>query len=121
MRKFCNRLCVYLDNGDPGQIEYETLTLPATVNIEGIPVHPGEAAISMVNANTLGRQFRCRITGIDRLEFSAGHEGHFLLLKFHGEISDELVYIIRDFDHQHLEARKAYFQKRRLTLTKRPI
>ncbi len=66
----------------------------------------------MVNANTLGRQLDAALPAFDRPEFSAGHEGYFLLLKFHGEISDaELVYIIRDFDHQQFEARKAYFQK----------
>ena len=110
---FATDFAYTLDNGDPGQIEYETFNAAqATVTIEGTSVHPGEAKGLMVNANTLGRQLDAALPAFDRPEFSAGHEGYFLLLKFHGEISDaELVYIIRDFDHQQFEARKAYFQK----------
>ncbi|MDN6712210.1 MAG: peptidase T, partial [Lacticaseibacillus paracasei] len=110
---FATDFAYTLDNGDPGQIEYETFNAAqATVTIEGTSVHPGEAKDLMINANTLGRQLDAALPLFDRPEFSDGHEGYFLLLKFHGEISDaQLVYIIRDFDRQKFDARKAYFMK----------
>ncbi|WP_404819951.1 peptidase T [Lacticaseibacillus daqingensis] len=100
-----------LDNGDLGQIEYETFNAAqAVVTITGTSVHPGEAYGLMVNAISLGEQLDAALPRFERPEFTRNRAGFYLLHDVTGSIQTAtLTYIIRDFDQAQFAARKAAF------------
>ncbi|WP_218841887.1 peptidase T [Lacticaseibacillus absianus] len=102
-----------LDNGDLGQIEYETFNAAqAVVTVTRTSVHPGEAKDLMVNAITLAEQLDAALPRFERPEYTAGREGFYLLHDFSGTIQTAtLTYIIRAFDRAEFDARKAAFAK----------
>ncbi|MCO6542384.1 MAG: peptidase T [Lactobacillus sp.] len=98
-----------LDNGDIGDIEYETFNAAqAVITIQGKSVHPGQAKEGgLVNAITIGEKIDSIIPQFERAEFTDNREGYYLMLNFDAKIeSAELTYIIRDFDHNNFEKRK---------------
>lgn len=103
-----------LDNGDLGDIEYETFNAAkAIIDIRGKSVHPGQAKEGgLVNAISIGEQLDQMIPNRERAEFTEGREGYYLMLKFSASIEHaQLLYIIRDFDHQKFEIRKKVIQQ----------
>ncbi|UQS82351.1 peptidase T [Bombilactobacillus folatiphilus] len=102
-----------LDNGLVGEIEYETFNAAqAVIEITGTSVHPGEAKGKLVNAVTLGEQIDQQLPVQQRPELVDGQEGFYLLTEFQGNVSHaQLVYIIRDFDHDQFIQRKAKLHK----------
>ncbi|WP_390406352.1 peptidase T [Lacticaseibacillus jixiensis] len=100
-----------LDNGNLGDIEYETFNAAqAEVTIQGVSVHPGEAKGLMVNALSLAIALDQALPALERPEYTAEREGFNLLLQLDGTVAHaRAVYIIRDFDHDHFLARKAQF------------
>lgn len=103
-----------LDNGDLGDIEYETFNAAkAIIDIKGKSVHPGQAKEGgLVNAISIGEQLDQMIPNRERAEFTEGREGYYLMLKFSASIEHaQLLYIIRDFDHQKFEIRKKVIQQ----------
>ena len=103
-----------LDNGDLGDIEYETFNAAqAIIDIQGKSVHPGQAKEGgLVNAISIGEQLDQMIPTAERAELTEGREGYYLMLKFSASIEHaRLLYIIRDFDHQKFELRKKVVQQ----------
>ncbi|KRL90419.1 peptidase T [Lactobacillus kalixensis] len=97
-----------LDNGDPGDIAYETFNAAsAKVKFRGTVVHPGEAYGLMVNAALLANEF---ISGLPKdfvPEKSKDYQGYILVLKNNGNVDHaEVDLIIRDFDTDHFLAMK---------------
>ncbi|MFD1430087.1 peptidase T [Lacticaseibacillus mingshuiensis] len=108
---FATDFAYTLDNGDLGQIEYETFNAAqAVVTIRGTSVHPGEAKNLMVNAITLAEKLDAALPQFERPEETDGKQGFYLQLSLTGTIQEATAtYIIRDFDTANFAARKASF------------
>lgn len=106
---FATDFAYTLDNGDLGQIEYETFNAAqAVIDFAGTSVHPGEAKGAMVNAITLATQLDAALPQFERPEFTADRQGFYCLLGLTGTIDHaQSRYIIRDFDQANFAARKA--------------
>lgn len=115
---FATDFAYTLDNGDLGQIEYETFNAAqAVVDFKGTAVHTGEAKGLMVNATTLAEAFDRALPQFDRPEYSDGHQGFFCLLDLTGELGQaQSIYILRDFNKSGFAARKAMIQQVAATL-----
>lgn len=108
VRRFPVEFAYTLDNGQPGDIAYETFNASAaTVKFKGTVVHPGEAYGLMVNAVLMAHDF---VNGLPRdfvPEKSKGYQGYILVLKNKGNVDHaEVELIIRDFDHQDFLQKK---------------
>ncbi|HIW89564.1 MAG TPA: peptidase T [Candidatus Ligilactobacillus excrementipullorum] len=95
-----------LDNGQPGDLEYETFNATAAkIEIEGTAVHPGNAYHLLVNAATLANQFAAALPKDQVPEESQGREGFIMLTSQVSSIDHaELHLIIRDFDWELYQA-----------------
>ena len=110
---FATDFAYTLDNGDLGQIEYETFNAAeAKIVIHGTAVHPGEAKGLMVNALSLAHAIDGALPQFERPEYTGDYEGFFLLNDLQGTVDTAtMTYIIRDFDAAGFTARKAQLAK----------
>lgn len=113
VEKFGAEWAYTIDGGPQGELEYENFNATsADVTFRGVSVHPGTAKGKLVNAMNLAAKFQVQMPEDQTPETTEGYEGFFLLKS--GELGvarSELGYIIRDFDREGLENRKAYMQK----------
>ncbi|MEK4323010.1 peptidase T [Bacillus sp. FSL K6-3221] len=102
-----------IDGGPLGELQYESFNAAgAKVSIKGNNVHPGTAKDKMVSAAKIGMLFHNKLPSEESPEYTEGYEGFFHLTKFVGEVEEaELQYIIRDFDKEKFNNRKALFEK----------
>lgn len=102
-----------IDGGPLGELQYESFNAAgAKVSIKGNNVHPGTAKDKMVSAAKIGMLFHNKLPSDESPEYTEGYEGFFHLTKFVGEVEEaELQYIIRDFDKENFNNRKALFEK----------
>ncbi|WP_144493205.1 peptidase T [Bacillus pumilus] len=102
-----------IDGGPLGELQYESFNAAgAKVSIKGNNVHPGTAKDKMVSAAKIGMLFHNKLPSDESPEYTEGYEGFFHLTKFVGEVEEaELQYIIRDFDKDKFNGRKALFEK----------
>ncbi|WP_342495835.1 peptidase T [Bacillus sp. FSL K6-0994] len=102
-----------MDGGPLGELQYESFNAAgAKVSIKGNNVHPGTAKDKMVSAAKIGMLFHNKLPSDESPEYTEGYEGFFHLTKFVGEVEEaELQYIIRDFDKEKFNNRKALFEK----------
>ncbi|QEK63487.1 peptidase T [Bacillus safensis] len=102
-----------IDGGPLGELQYESFNAAgAKVSIKGNNVHPGTAKAKMVSAAKIGMLFHNKLPSEESPEYTEGYEGFFHLTKFVGEVEEaELQYIIRDFDKEKFNNRKALFEK----------
>ena len=98
-----------LDNGDPGDITYETFNAAATtIDFYGTVVHPGEAYGLMVNATLMASKFVSLLPEDFVPEKSRGYQGYILVLSNEGNVDHARVeLIIRDFDTAGFKQNKA--------------
>ncbi|MDO4903132.1 MAG: peptidase T [Limosilactobacillus sp.] len=104
--------CYTLDNGEVGDIAYETFNAAsAEVTIAGVSVHPGEAYNLMVNANLIAHEFIGYLPKDFTPENSHGYEG-FILLHTQESTVDHatLRFIIRSFDTAKFKQLKKLFE-----------
>lgn len=89
-----------LDNGNPGDIAYETFNAAAAkIKIKGTVVHPGEAYHLMVNAALVANEFINQLPTDFVPEESRDYQGFILILRNDGNVDHaEIDLIIRDFD-----------------------
>lgn len=89
-----------LDNGNPGDIAYETFNAAAAkIKIRGTVVHPGEAYHLMVNATLIANEFINQLPANFVPEESRDYQGFILILRNDGNVDyAEIDLIIRDFD-----------------------
>lgn len=101
-----------LDGQTIGEITSETFNAAnANITIHGTQVHPGRAKNKMVNAISVGMQLDSMIPSAEACEHSEGREGYYHITDFNGGVSDTFMkYLIRDFDMDKFQARKAYIQ-----------
>ncbi len=113
VEKFGAKWAYTIDGEPQGELEYENFNATsADVIFHGVSVHPGTAKGKLVNAMNLAAKFQVQMPEDQTPETTEGYEGFFHLKS--GELGvarSELGYIIRDFDREGLESRKAFMQK----------
>lgn len=105
-----NATCAYTVDGGPlGELEYESFNAAAAkVTVKGKNVHPGTAKGKMINSTKIAMEFQAQLPETEAPEYTEGYEGFFHLSSIEGDVEETtLHYIIRDFDKNHFEARKA--------------
>ncbi|AQR78772.1 peptidase T [Paenibacillus larvae] len=98
-----------VDGGPLGELEYESFNAAAAkLTIKGNSVHPGTAKGKMVNSAKIAMEFHRRLPPDEAPELTEGYEGFYHLVSIHGDVEQtKLHYIIRDFNREQFNARKA--------------
>lgn len=102
-----------VDGGAVGELQYENFNAAtAVISAKGNACHPGSAFGVLVNAMTMACRFHAKMPLHDTPEHSEGYEGFFHLVSMQGSTeSAELVYIIRDFEADQFNQRKAWLSE----------
>ncbi|MBP2058070.1 tripeptide aminopeptidase/alanyl aminopeptidase [Lactobacillus colini] len=102
-----------LDNGDIGDIAYETFNAAdAKIDFQGTVVHPGEAYGLMVNAAVMASEFISALPSDEVPEKSKDFDGYFMVVSNNGNVDHAQVeLIIRDFDTETFLAKKNLVNK----------
>lgn len=110
---FATDFAYTMDGGPIGQLEYETFNAAAMkVYIQGKNVHPSEAKDIMINALQVAVDFQDAFPRDEVPEKTDGRQGFYHLLSLDGTVDEaHMAYIIRDFDRDGLETRKAFAAK----------
>jgi len=101
-----------IDGGALGELEYETFNAAlASIDIQGINVHPGSAYLRMQNAIFIAMELNAMLPGNERPEYTRGYEGFYHLNRLDGSVeSTNMIYLIRDHDKAKFEEKKAYLK-----------
>ncbi|MEK4513240.1 peptidase T [Paenibacillus sp. FSL K6-2524] len=102
-----------VDGGQLGELEYESFNA-ASVKIwcKGVNIHPGFAKGKMINSAKMAMEFQRRLPAEEAPETTDGYEGFYHLQSIQGNVEQtQLQYIIRDFDRNRFEERKANMQR----------
>lgn len=111
--KFNAKFAYTVDGGPLGELEYESFNAAAAkITIKGTNVHPGSAKGKMVNSAKIAMELNRRLPAEEAPESTEGYEGFYHLLSINGDAEQtKLHYIIRDFDKEKFQSRKAFFEK----------
>ncbi|CAG9609931.1 peptidase T [Pseudoneobacillus rhizosphaerae] len=98
-----------MDGGPLGELQYESFNAAGVkVTINGSNIHPGTAKGKMVNSTKIAMEFNSKLPADEAPEYTEGYEGFFHLNSVVGDVEKTILsYIIRDFDKESFEARKA--------------
>ena len=101
-----------VDGGPLGELQYETFSAAgAELTFQGRNVHPGTAKDQMVNALQLAIDFHNQLPESDRPEKTEGYQGFYHLMNLTGTVEEaQASYIVRDFETEAFENRKATMQ-----------
>ena len=101
-----------VDGGPLGELQYETFSAAgAELTFQGRNVHPGTAKGQMINALQLAIDFHNQLPEADRPEKTEGYQGFYHLMNLTGTVEEaKASYIIRDFETDAFENRKAAMQ-----------
>ena len=101
-----------VDGGPLGELQYETFSAAgAELTFQGRNVHPGTAKDQMVNALQLAIDFHNQLPEADRPEKTDSYQGFYHLMNLTGTVEEaQASYIIRDFETEAFENRKATMQ-----------
>ncbi|AIQ61479.1 peptidase T [Paenibacillus borealis] len=99
-----------VDGGPLGELEYESFNAAAAkISFHGVNVHPGTAKGKMIHSSKIAMAFHLRLPAGEAPEFTDGYEGFYHLISMQGNAEhSKLQYIIRDFDRENFENRKAH-------------
>ncbi|MEN2768804.1 peptidase T [Ornithinibacillus xuwenensis] len=102
-----------IDGGPLGELQYESFNAAAAkVTFKGNSVHPGTAKNKMVNSGKMAAAFVNKFPDQESPEHTEGYEGFYHLISITGDVEKTRVYyIIRDFDRDSFENRKATIEK----------
>ena len=105
-------LAYTVDGGPLGELQYETFSAAgAELTFQGRNVHPGTAKDQMVNALQLAIDFHNQLPEADRPEKTEGYQGFYHLMNLTGTVEEaHASYIVRDFETEAFENRKAAMQ-----------
>lgn len=114
VEKFGAEWAYTIDGGPVGELEFENFNATsADVICHGVNVHPGTAKDKMVNSMNIAAQFQLMMPSQETPECTEGYEGFYHLKSAEmGVARSELGYIIRDFEREGVEARKAFMQQK---------
>jgi tripeptide aminopeptidase len=98
-----------MDGGPLGELQYESFNAAGfKVIFKGNNIHPGTAKGKMVNSTKIAMEFNSKLPVEEAPEHTEGYEGFYHLGSFVGDVEKTtLSYIIRDFNKESFEARKA--------------
>ena len=107
-----------VDGGEIGELEYENFNASSVdIKIIGKSVHPGSAYNVMINAAAVATEFHSMVPQNEVPEKTKGYEGFYMLTYIGGEVDEaKLSYILRDFDLDGLNQRKAKIEEIAKTL-----
>ena len=110
-----------VDGGPLGELEYENFNAAqATVEFEGVSIHPGSAKDVMINSQTLAAKFHCEMPEMETPEHTDGYDGFFHLTDMEGCTEhSKLVYIIRDFDAENFQKRQDFLRNKAVEWNKK--
>lgn len=99
-----------IDGGELGELECQSFNAArAVIKIEGKSVHPGSAKNIMINASLIAAEFIERLPKDETPAATENMDGFYHLLDINGRVEDAtLQYLIRDFDKENFEKRKAF-------------
>lgn len=98
-----------MDGGPLGELQYESFhAAAAKITCTGKIVHPGTAKGKMIHSAKIAMELHGRLPESEAPEYTEGYEGFFHLISMNGNVEEtRLHYIIRDFDRERFEGRKA--------------
>lgn len=113
VKKFNADLAYTMDGGTIGELEYENFNAAAAkITIHGRSVHPGYAKDKMINSILIANEFIAMFPEKETPAHTEGYEGFYHLVSINGGIEEtHLNFIIRDFDAENFERRKAFMQE----------
>jgi tripeptide aminopeptidase len=113
VKKFNATYAYTVDGGPLGELQYESFNAAvAKVSFNGSSVHPGTAKDKMINASKIAAEFIGKFPEGEAPEHTENYEGFYHLISMSGDVENaEVTYIIRDFDRDHFESRKATVKK----------
>ncbi|MCR2821173.1 peptidase T [Lederbergia panacisoli] len=113
VEKFNADYAYTMDGGPIGELQYESFNAAGLkLTFRGTNIHPGTAKGTMVNAAKIAMEFHSALPADEAPELTEGYEGFYHLLSFQGDVEEtKLAYIIRDFERENFEARKALVEK----------
>ncbi|CAM4165240.1 peptidase T [Streptococcus penaeicida] len=102
-----------VDGGPLGELQFETFSAAGLdLKFLGRNVHPGTAKGQMVNALQLAIDFHNQLPKEERPEYTDGYDGFYMLDEMSGNVEEATsTYIIRDFQDDSFQARKAKVQE----------
>lgn len=111
--KFGADFAYTMDGGQIGELEFENFNAAgAVVTCKGRSVHPGYAKDKMVNSMLIAQEFMAQLPGEEVPQRTEGYDGFYHIVAMQGGIEEtKLQYIIRDFDRERFESRKAFMKK----------
>ncbi|MDF2673783.1 MAG: pepT [Clostridiales bacterium] len=113
VEKFDADFAYTLDGGAIGELEYENFNAAgAKVIITGTNIHPGSAKDKMKSSLLISNVFISMLPEDETPGTTEGYEGFYHLNTIKGDVErTELNYIIRDFDKDSFQNRKALMKK----------
>jgi tripeptide aminopeptidase len=111
--RFNAKYAYTVDGGPLGELEYESFNAAAAkITIKGRNIHPGSAKGKMVNSAKIAMELHSKLPAEEAPEYTEGYEGFYHLISINGDVEQtKLHYIIRDFDRDNFNARKATIEK----------
>ena len=112
-KEFGAKYAYTVDGGYYREIAIETFNAShATIKIEGVSIHPGEAKGKMINAASVAAEFDMLLPQKKRPQYTEGNEGFVHLRSIEGDVEHaSLQYIIREHDKNKLQDLKQAFFK----------
>lgn len=113
IQKFGADWAYTMDGSQIGELEYENFNAAsAEISIKGKSVHPGYAKNKMVNAISIAQEFISLLPADEVPQKTTGREGFFHVHHISGTIEKaKIELIVRDYDKEKFEERKALLQK----------
>jgi tripeptide aminopeptidase len=98
-----------MDGGPLGELQYESFNAARVlITCHGKIVHPGTAKGKMINSAKIAMEINQRLPIREAPEHTEGYEGFYHLISMAGDVEEtKLHYLIRDFDKDNFNARKA--------------
>jgi tripeptide aminopeptidase len=107
------RFAYTLDGGELGEIVYETFSADkATVHVQGVSIHPGQAKDKLVNALHLAAKIVNTLPHVTLTpETTDGRQGFIHLYNLSGTAANAVLhFILRDFEEDKLQAQGELLQ-----------
>jgi len=113
VKKFDATYAYTVDGGPIGQLQFESFNAAsAFITFNGNNVHPGTAKDVMVHSGKIAMEFHHKLPVDQAPERTSDYEGFYHLIKMNMEVEKtEAFYIIRDFDKELFEQKKAFIQQ----------
>ena len=110
-----------VDGGEVNDVEYENFNASsASVEINGLSIHPGSAKGKMLNSMLIAMEFQSLLPSFDNPMYTDGYEGFNHLCNINGDCEHtKMEYIIRNHDKGKLEKQKSDFENAALFLNKK--